>query len=318
MSSELLIAQELRELLGDDPLPGCEVRWISTDQPTPAGDFQAVVPLLSRPFADVQFEGLPALKIVANCAVGVDNIDLAAAASRGIVVTNTPDVLTDSTADLTFALILAVSRRLKEGLGLVAEGRWEGWHPTQLLGLELKGRTLGLLGAGRIGRAVGKRARAFGMRLIYHSRSPKTEFEADLGAVQVDFSRLFRESDIVSVHVPLTEETRGMVGAIPLAECKPGQLLINTARGEAVDEEAVLEALGDGRLGGAGFDVYPDEPVVNPRLVAHPRVVTLPHIGSATWTTRRAMAALALANAKAVLSGEEPLTPVVDASQEGS
>ena len=202
--AQILIAAELRELLPDDPVPGHAVEWLSGAEPTPRGPYEAIVPLLSRRIGEAELVGLPQLRVVANCAVGYDNIDLAAAARHGIPVTNTPDVLTEATADLTWALILAVARRLKEGEAMIAESRWPGWHPTQLLGLELSGSTLGIVGAGRIGQAVGRRAAGFGMRILYSDRDRRDGFEQTTGAEQVELRRLLAESHVVTVHVPST------------------------------------------------------------------------------------------------------------------
>jgi glyoxylate reductase len=279
-------------------------------EPTPAGAFVAAVPLLTRRFGEAEFTALPALRVVANCAVGYDNIDLAAAAAHGVTVTNTPDVLTGATADLTWALILATTRRLKEGLALVGEGQWTGWDPRQLLGFELGGKTLGIVGAGRIGQAVGRRATAFGMRILYADSIKRPEFERATGAEPVSLERLLAKSDVVTLHVPSTPETRGLIGPDAFARMKPGSFLVNTARGDIVDEPALLEVLAQGKLGGAGLDVFPREPEVHEALVADPRVVTLPHMGSATTDTRRAMADLAVRNVRSVLAGEPPLTPV--------
>ena len=185
-----------------------------------------------------------------------------------------------------------------------------GWHPELLLGLELRGRTLGLFGAGRIGQAVGRRAAPFGMRTLYTARHPRPEFERDTGAVRVEFSRLVRESDVLSLHAPAVPETEGIIDAAVLRQMKPGAILVNTARGELIREEALAIALEEGRLGAAGLDVYREEPHIHPRLMAAPRTVLLPHLGSATAETRRRMAALALANVQAVLAGEPPLTPL--------
>ena len=308
--SDVLIAAELRELVGDDPLPDHTVRWLAATEPTPKGPFAAIVPLLSRWIGGTEFKNMPGLKIVANCATGVDNIDLVAAEMRGVTVTNTPDVLTESTADLTWALILAVSRRLKEGMQLVTSGQWAGWHPTLLLGEELSGRTIGIVGAGRIGQAVGRRARAFGMRIVYNARSRKDDFERETGAARADLGALLASSDIVSIHVAATPDTRGLFSRERFQQMKSRAILVNTARGEVVREPALLEALEQGRLAGAGLDVFPEEPRVHEALVTHPRVVTLPHLGSATWETRRAMAGLAVRNVAAVLKGEAPVTPV--------
>jgi len=306
----VLIAAELKGLLDPGDLQGLDVTWISSDQPTPKGDFRAIVPLLSRWVGGTEFKNLPLLKIVANCAVGYDNVDVVAAELRGVIVTNTPDVLTDATADLTWALILACARRVVEGVELMRSGTWSGWHPEQLLGVELRGKTLGIFGAGRIGQAVGRRAAGFGMRLLYASRTPKPEFERETGATRVELGPILRDSDVLTLHTPSTPETKGVINADTLARMRPGAFLINTARGDLVHEEALAVALEEGRLGAVGLDVYADEPAINPRLRAAPRTVLLPHIGSATQETRRRMAAIAVANVRAVLAGQPPLTPV--------
>jgi len=306
----VLIAAELKGLLEPAQLEGLDVTWVAADLPTPKGDWVALVPLLSRWVGGTELKQLPKLRIVANCAVGYDNVDVVAAEMRKVIVTNTPDVLTDATADLTWALILACARRLVEAIDLVRSGRWTGWHPEQLLGTELRGRTLGLFGAGRIGQAVGRRAVPFGLRILYAARTPKPEFEHDTGAVRVEWARLLAESDILSLHAPSTPETKGIVNTETLGRMKPGAILVNTARGDLIREEALAIALEAGRLGAAGLDVYAEEPAILPRLAAAPRTVLLPHIGSATHHTRRKMAAIALANVQAVLRGEPPLTPV--------
>lgn len=306
----VLVATELRNLLEPDQLSGLDVTWLAADQPTPKGDYVALVPLLSRWVGGTELKNLPKLRIVANCAAGYDNVDIVAAELRGVLVTNTPDVLTDATADLTWALILACARRLAEGIELVRSGRWTGWHPEQLLGMELRGQTLGILGAGRIGQAVGRRALGFGMKVLYTSRHPKPDFERETGAAGVELGRLLRESDVLTLHAPSTPETKGVISSEALAQMKPGAILVNTARGDLVREEALAVALEEGRLGAAGFDVYFDEPKIHARLLAAPRTVLLPHIGSATTATRRRMAAIALANVHAVLNGRPPLTPV--------
>ena len=307
----MFIAAELRELLDPSRLEGLDVTWVRSDEPTPEGEFAAAVPLLSRWMGGTEFKRLPKLRIVANCAVGYNNVDLVAAEMRRIVVTNTPDVLTAATADLTWALILACARRLLAGVDMVKTGNWTGWHPQMLLGLELEGATLGIVGAGRIGQAVGKRALGFGMRITYASRTPKPEFERATGATRLELRPLLRESDVVTLHVPKTPETQGMINADALAAMKPGAILINTSRGDLVREDAVAAALEEGRLGAAGLDVFAEEPDIHPRLRAAPRTVLLPHIGSATLPTRRKMAETAVANVHAVLAGAPPLTPVV-------
>jgi glyoxylate reductase len=310
LSHRVLVAAELQNLVEPSQLDGLDVTWISGDQPTPQGDWVAIVPLLSRWVGGTEFKNLPNLRIVANVAVGYNNIDVVAAEMRKVIVTNTPGVLTDATADLTWALILATTRRLVEGVDLVRSGKWTGWHPEQLLGLELRGRTLGLFGAGRIGQAVGRRAPGFGLRLLYSARTVKSEFEEETGAIRVDQRRLLRESDILSLHVPAAPETKGIINAESLARMKAGAILINTARGDLVREEALAESLESGHLGAAGLDVYAEEPRIHPRLLAAPRTVLLPHLGSATLETRRKMATIAVANVQSVLTGRPPLTPV--------
>jgi glyoxylate reductase len=306
----VLIAAEIQNLLEPAQLENLAITWLATADPTPRGDWVAIVPLLTRWVGGTELKNLPSLRIVANVAVGYNNVDLVAAEMRGVLVTNTPGVLTEATADLTWALILATARRLVEGVDLVRSGQWTGWHPEQLLGLELHGRTLGLFGAGRIGQAVGRRAPAFGLRVLYAARSAKPEFERDTGAMRVDTSRLLAESDIVSLHVPATPETKGIINAESLARMKGGAILINTSRGDLVREEALAAALAHGHIGAAGLDVYTEEPTIHPRLLAAPRTVLLPHIGSATVETRRKMATIAVANVQCVLSGKPPLTPV--------
>ena len=311
MGFPVLIAAELRNLLEPEQLDGLDVTWIAAHEPTPtAGDWLAIMPLLSRWIGGEDFKNLPKLRIVANVAVGYNNVDIVAAEMRNVVVTNTPDVLTDATADLTWALILACARRLLEGVNLVRSGKWKGWHPELLLGLELRGKTLGLFGAGRIGQAVAQRAVPFGLKVLYASRGPKPRLEEETGAVRVATGRLLSESDVLSLHVPVTPETKGMVSTHTLAAMKPGAILVNTARGDLIREEAVAIALETGRLGAAGLDVYADEPAIHPRLLAAPRTVLLPHIGSATRDTRRRMAAAAIANVQAVLRGDAPWSPV--------
>jgi glyoxylate reductase len=306
----VLIAAELKSLLDPSQLIDLDITWLAAGEPTPKGNWEAIVPLLSRWVGGTELKNLPNLRIVANVAVGYNNIDLVAAEMRKVLVTNTPGVLTEATADLTWALILATTRRLVEGVDLVRSGTWTGWHPEQLLGLELRGRTLGLFGAGRIGQAVGRRALPFGLRVLYAARTPKPEFERETGARRVDTSELLSESDIVSLHVPSTPETKGIINAEALARMKRGAILINTSRGDLIREEALALALELGQLGAAGLGVYADEPAIHPRLRAAPRTVLLPHIGSATEETRRNMAAIAVANVQAVLDGKSPLTPV--------
>jgi glyoxylate reductase len=250
------------------------------------------------------------LRVVANYAVGVDNIDLRSCAQRGVRVTNTPGVLTQATADIAWALILACARRVVEGDRLVRSGRWEGWSPTQLLGLELTGATLGILGAGRIGTAVGLRSAGFRMRVLYAHPRPCAELEQSVGATRADRDQLLRESDILTLHLPMRPENRHLIGAAELSRMKPTAILINTARGPVVDEAALVEALQSRRIASAGFDVYENEPRLSPGLAELDNVVLLPHLGSATTATRERMSRMAAENVIAVLSGREPPNPV--------
>jgi glyoxylate reductase len=276
-----------------------------------AREAEGLVTLLSDPVDDALFAHLPKLKVVANYAVGFDNIDTKAAAARGIWVTNTPDVLTDATADIAFTLLLAVARRVREGERLVREGRFHGWGPTMLLGMDLAGKTLGIFGFGRIGQAMARRARGFGMKVIYTQRSRAPEaVERELGAEKVPFDQLLARADAISIHCPLTPETRHAFGAPELARMKKGAILVNTGRGPVVDEAALVAALESAHLFGAGLDVYEREPTVHPGLLRRDDVVLLPHLGSAGADTRRVMAELALTDVARVIRGDRPLHPV--------
>jgi glyoxylate reductase len=240
------------------------------------------------------------LRIIANVGVGYNNIDVAAARARGIVVTNTPDVLTGATADLAWALILGITRRIGEGERLVRAGNWTGWAFDQLLGMELRGRQLGIVGFGRIGRAVAERGAAFGMQIAHTGREP--------GAMPLD--RLLATSDVVSLHVPLSEQTRHLIDQPALARMKRSAYLVNTARGPIVDESALVWALKNKIIAGAALDVYEREPEIHPELPTLANVLLSPHLGSATIDTRTAMASLAAQNVVNVLGGLAPLTPV--------
>jgi glyoxylate reductase len=261
-------------------------------------------------FTDVIDEALLSsaadLKVVANVAVGYNNIDIGAARRHGVVITNTPDVLTDAVADFTWALILAITRRISEGERLVRRGAWSGWAFDFMLGSELRGKQLGLVGFGRIARAVAMRAPTFGMRVAYTSRTEHGFAEAEF----MSFDRLLNTSDIVSLHVPLTRETTHLLDKRALARMKRSAYLINTARGPVVDEAALAWALQQHLLAGAALDVYEREPVVHPDLLTLENVLLVPHLGSGTVETRTAMADLAAENVVAVLEGRSPLTPV--------
>ncbi|WP_326955303.1 2-hydroxyacid dehydrogenase [Amycolatopsis sp. NBC_01286] len=243
----------------------------------------------------------PDLKVVANVAVGYDNVDVPALAGRGVVVTNTPGVLTDATADLAFGLLLAVTRRLGEGERLLRSRTPWSFHLGFLLGSGLQGKTLGIVGFGQIGRAMAKRAEAFGMSIVYTGRSKQGS---------VSFEELLERSDVVSLHCPLTPETRHLIDAAALRAMKPGAYLVNTTRGPVVDEAALADALEAGEIAGAALDVFEHEPDVEPRLLGRDDVVLSPHLGSATVETRTAMAVLAARNVVEVLGGRAPLTEV--------
>ncbi len=250
----------------------------------------------------------PELRLIANFGTGVDHIDLNAARARGLVVTNTPGVLTEDTADMTIALILAVARRIFEGARLLAAGDWSGWSPTGLLGQRLMGRRLAIIGMGRIGQAVARRARVFGMEIHYHNRRPLPEAVAGELAARYweDLDAMLAASDIVSLHCPLTPDTHHLLSAERLARLPAHAILINTARGEIVDEAALAERLAAGALAGAGLDVYEHEPAVDPALVALPNVVALPHMGSATEEGRIAMGEKVLINIRSFVDGHAP------------
>jgi lactate dehydrogenase-like 2-hydroxyacid dehydrogenase len=243
---------------------------------------------------------------VATVSVGVDHIDLAACTERGIVVTNTPGVLSEATADLAFGLLLAAARRITEGDRFVRRGDFGAWGSSLLLGTAVHGASLGILGLGRIGAAVARRARGFGMRIAYAQRSRLSpDMERALGARYVSVDALFAESDFVTLHCPLTDETRGVVSRARLSSMKPGSVLVNTSRGACVDEAALAEALAKGPLGAAALDVYEHEPHVHPGLLARDNVVLTPHIASAERATREAMAEMAVANVIAVMEGKD-------------
>ena len=272
----------------------------------------ALLPILTDPIdAAVLDAAGPQLKVIANYAVGYNNIDVAEAARRGIVVTNTPGVLTETTADLSWALLMAAARRLGESDRLVRAGAWESWGPMLLLGQDIYGATLGIYGLGRIGRAVARRARAFNMPIIYHNRNRLApEEETELGLRYVDKATLLREADFLSIHCPLTAETRHAFGPAEFEAMKKSAVLINTARGPVVDEAALVDALQEGNIFAAGLDVFEEEPAVHPGLLRCERALLAPHIGSASEATRARMAAMAAENIIAVLRGEAPKNPV--------
>jgi glyoxylate reductase len=303
---------------GTDPLreAGLDVRQHARDRP-PTGEelldgvrgADALLCLLTERVDAAVLAAAPRLRIVANLAVGHDNIDIPAATARGVVVTNTPDVLTEATADLTFALLLAAARRLVEGDRLVRSGRWDGWSPTQLLGQPVAGRTLGIVGMGAIGTAVARRARGFGMSVLYHNRNPAPA-AAEVAARLVTLDELLRRADVVTLHAPLTDDTRHLIDAAALGRMRPTTVLVNTARGPLVDEAALVAALAAGRLAGAGLDVFEREPAIAEGLAALDNVVLAPHVGSATTQSRGDMVRLACRNVTEVLAGRAPVTPL--------
>ena len=275
------------------------------------GDHVAILPFVTDSIDRAVLDRASGLQIVANCGVGVNNIDLAACRERKIVVTNTPEVLTDATADATMALILDACRGVTSGDRIVRSGQWKGWAPTEFLGKRVTGATLGIVGLGRIGQAVATRARGFGMRIVYTQRTRLSEErEAALGAAYVGLSELFEAAEVVCLCCPLTPETRGLVSRERLARMRPGGVLVNTSRGPCVDEEALAEALRTGHLFAAGLDVYTEEPKISASLLACENVVLAPHLGSADRPTREAMARICVEAIFAVLSGREPPTRV--------
>ena len=279
-------------------------------------DCDVLVPTVTDRIDAAMIEGAgDRLRLIANFGAGTEHIDLAAAAARKIIVTNTPGVFTDDTADLAMAGIIGVPRRIREGVELIRRRAWTGWAPTAMLGRKIGGKVLGIIGMGRIGQAVAQRARAFGLEVVYYSRKPLPgAVEQMLGVRHVgDVDTLVAQADILTLHCPLSEETRGMIDARRITLMKPGACLINTARAEIVDQEAMIAALQSGHLAGAGLDVYPDEPNVDPRLIDHPNVMTLPHIGSATVEGREASGEKVIANIRFWMDGHRPPDQVLTA-----
>jgi glyoxylate reductase len=260
--------------------------------------------LLTIPVREDLLARAPRLRVVSNMAVGVDNVDVAACTARGIPVGNTPGVLTDATADLTMALLLAAARRLPEASSDARQGRWTTWSPTGWLGADLRGATLGIVGLGKIGRAVAERACGFGLRIVYTDTTPRQDVEAELGATFLSFDELIRQSDFISLHCPLTPETCGLINETVLREMKPTAILVNAARGPVVDTAALTRALAEGRIAAAALDVTEPEPLPSDHpLYLLPNCLIVPHIGSATRGTRRRMAEMACENLLAGLAG---------------
>lgn len=295
-----------------------EVDAYAKDAPMPRAELlerltgkQGLICVISEVIDEALLAARPGLRVVSNVAVGYNNVDVAACTRRGVVVTNTPDVLTETTADFAWTLLMATARRLVEADRYTREGRFQQWEYMLLLGGDVHGKTLGVVGFGRIGRAMARRALGFGMRVLYQdavAADPATERQ--LNATRVDLATLLRESDFVTLHTPLIPETRHLINADSLRTMKKTAYLINAARGPVVDEAALVQALSEGRIAGAGLDVFEEEPKVHPGLVGLPSVVLAPHIASASHETRLQMATLAVENCLAVLEGKTPPTPV--------
>lgn len=316
LTRRLLPAVEARMAeLFDAVLRQNDEPWDRTALIAAMQDCDVLVPCVTdRIDAAMLAEAGPRMKLIANFGAGTEHIDLAAARAQGIVVTNTPGVFTDDTADMTMVLMIAVCRRLAEGGRMLRQGQWDGWRPSGLLGHSLSGRTLAIIGMGRIGQAVAHRARAFGLEVIYHNRHRlPAHFETMLGARhEADLDAMIARADIVSLHCPASPSTRQILDARRIALMKPGAFVINTARGDLIDEEALILALQQGHLAGAGLDVFAHEPAVDPRLLALPNVVAMPHLGSATAEGREASGEKIIANIKFWVDGHRPPDQVIE------
>ncbi len=273
-------------------------------------DCDALIPLLTEQIDSRLIDQMPNCKVIANYAVGYNNIDIEYAKSKKILVTNTPNVLTESTADLTIALVLACARRLYEAERIVRLQKFKGWKPKMLLGVEMKGKVFGILGAGRIGSAVAARAYSFGTKIIYYDSQKNYDLENGFCAKKVTLNTLLRQSDFISVHLPLNKNTHHFLNKERLNLVKPTAILVNTARGEIIDESFLIKMLKKNKIRSAGFDVYENEPAISKELIKLNNVVLLPHIGSATEEARNGMAELAASNVINVLQGKKPITPV--------
>ncbi len=314
MKPKVLVTKRVYHEAIESLRPQVELDYNDADQGYPPNllierlrDKQGVVSQLTDKFTAAVMDQLPNLKVISNVAVGYDNIDLPAATARRIMVTNTPDVLTDTTADFAWTLLLATARRLTEGEAFLRAGQWRQWRINLLCGYDVHHATLGICGMGRIGQAVARRARGFDMRVLYHDAfRPPPEVERSLGLEYADFDRLLAESDFVTMHVPLLPETRHLIGAAQLARMKKTAILINTSRGPVVDEAALAQALAAGTIAAAGLDVYEREPEIHPGLLQVQNVVLAPHIASASIATRTKMCLMAVENVVAALQGRRP------------
>jgi lactate dehydrogenase-like 2-hydroxyacid dehydrogenase len=313
----VLIARALPEPAVAIARAAAEVDYHPEDRPLARGELlrrlagrQGLVSLITERVDAELLDACPGLRVVSNVAVGYDNVDVALCTSRGVVVTNTPDVLTETTADFAWSLLMATARRVVEGDRFVREGRFGHWQYLLLLGGDIHGKTLGIVGLGRIGRAMARRAHGFGMRVLYHDEAPVADPLEGMRATRADLTTLLRESDFVTLHTPLLADTRHLINAERLRLMKSTAYLVNASRGPVVDEAALVQALREGWIAGAGLDVFEEEPKVHPGLLGLPNVVLAPHIASASTDTRLEMATLAVRNCLAVLGGQPPLTPV--------
>lgn len=296
---------------------GFEVSVYKKDQPISKNELvksvkncDGVISMLSDKFDKEIIDSMDRCKVIANYAVGFNNIDIEYAKSKGIIVTNTPDVLTDSTADLTIALVLSCARKISESEKLVRDKKFVGWKPKLLLGMELRNKYFGILGAGRIGTAVAKRANSFGCKILYYSNSKNEYLNKELSAKKLSLNSILKKSDIISLHLPLNKKSKNLLSKEKLALLKPSSIFINTARGEIVDESYLIKMLKQNKIASAGFDVYQNEPNLNKEFYELKNVVLLPHIGSATMEARNNMSLLAAKNVIAVLLGKRAITSV--------
>lgn len=318
----IIVSRKLLPVVEERMAQLFDARFNSNDEPmdratlkSAMADCDVFVPTVTDMIDAALIEAAPPrLKLIANYGAGVNHIDLAAARAKGIMVTNTPGVFTEDTADLTMALILSVPRRVAEGEKLMASGQWSGWSPNAMLGHRIGGKTLGIIGFGRIGEAVAQRARAFGIEIIYNKRHRlPASIEDQLGVTfEPDLDRLVAKSDIITLHCPLNAETDKLISASRIAAMKPDAYLINTSRGELIDEDALIEALQANRIAGAGLDVYTHEPAVDARLLELSNVVLLPHLGSATFEGREASGERVIANIRIWADGHRPPDQILD------
>ncbi|HWL25999.1 MAG TPA: D-glycerate dehydrogenase [Ureibacillus sp.] len=319
MKLKVLVTRKIPEPILEKIRNDCDVFvWDNEDTPIPRelleskiSDVDGLFCLLTESINSELLEKASKLKVISNMAVGYNNIDIDAASKKGIMVTNTPDVLTETTADLTFALLMATARRLVEASDFLRKGEWQTWSPNLLTGQDIYGATIGIIGMGRIGEAVARRTKGFNMNLLYHNRSRKLDVEQELGATYVTLAQLLRESDFIVVMTPYSAETKNLITYEHFKMMKENAILINMARGGIVNESDLYEALVNGEIWGAGLDVFEQEPVPTDHpLLTLPNVVTLPHIGSASISTRFKMANLAADNLLRALNGEEPINLV--------